>query len=114
MADDPKPATAADLKALADRVKALESVKVVDYADRLKGISAALAELAARIDKLEAKPAATKAAPVHPWRHRENGQGARIFEQGTETSFQLEGEGDVLTLPTHEFNARYEDATQAG
>lgn len=111
MAEDPKTppaASAAQLEALTSRVKTLESqVERLIKAD----VAGQLGGHAKRLDALEAGPKEPPAAePSRPWRHRENGKRARILDQGNETVFEVEG-GKVATLPTHEFNSLFEDAT---
>lgn len=118
MPDDPKPATAADLATLTARVGDLEKHVAAALAERVEDIKKGRA-LADTVPALERRVTALetsgrpKASPVtdFPWRHRANRkQLARIIGQGTETEFEVL-DGPVLTLPTHEFNAQYEDAS---
>lgn len=104
MADDPKPASAAELAALTLRVSKLENAKAPpDFA----------VQLAAARKRLEVLEEVAGPATPFPWRHRFNNKLlVRIIGQGTETTFEAEG-GEVMTVPTHEFNAQFEDSTAA-
>jgi hypothetical protein len=109
MADEaktPPAASAADLKALSGQVAALQrQVDKLVQADHG-------GELKAHAKRLAALEGGGEPDAAYPWRHRDTGKCARIVDQGNETVFQVEG-GKTATLPTHEFNSLYEDATAA-
>lgn len=78
-------------------------------ADAKRELSSVQQQLADAQKDLAAAEAAPAEVMAYPWRDRETGALARIVEMGTETTFVIEGE-KARTVPTHDFNARFEEA----